>query len=147
MKRALVFLVLAPASVFFAVLSIGVAIAGTRSLDFAYAGAVALSILTLPMLAVAAAVDGFLARSCPIFSRVCLAAIVGATIATGETAVFSSLLPPSIVMALAIGGAAVTGACSLLSHGYGGLPGPSIVPASPGESGWSGPAGIRHSLS
>jgi hypothetical protein len=50
-------------------------------------------------------------------------------------------------MPFAIGGAAVMGACSLLSHDYNGQPGPSIVPASPAESGWPGAAGIRHSLS
>lgn len=118
MKRALVFLVLAPVSVFFTVLAICVAVAGTRSLDFVYFGAMALSVLTLPVSATAAVIDGFLARTCPISSRLYLVAIVGATIATGEAAVFSSLLPSSLMMALAIGGASVMGACSLLSHDY-----------------------------
>ena len=118
MKRALVFLVLAPVSVFLTVLAICVAVAGTRSLDFVYFGAIALSVLTLPVSATAAVIDGFLARACPISSRVYLVVIVGATIATGEAAVFSSLLPSSLMMALAIGGASVMGACSLLSHDY-----------------------------
>jgi hypothetical protein len=120
MKRAFVFLVLAPVSVFFMVLLICVAVAGTRSLDFAYFGAGVLSILTLPVSAITGAIDGFLVRACPISSRVYLTAIVGATIAMGALAVFSSLLPPSIVMMLAIGGAVVMGACSLLSHDYSG---------------------------
>ena len=147
MKRAFVFLVLAPASVFVAVLLICLAVAGTRSLDFACFGALALSILTLPVSATAAAIDGFLARSCPISSRVYLIVIVGAAIATGEAAVFSSLLPSSLVMALAIGGASVMGACSLLSHDYSGRPETAIEPERSRKSGWFGPAGTRFSLS
>jgi hypothetical protein len=121
MKRAFVFLVLAPVSVFFTVLLMCAAAAGTRSLDFACLVAVVLSVLSLPMSAISAAVDGFLAHAFPITLRVYLTAIVGATIATAVSlAVFSSLLPASIVMALALGGAIVMAGCSLLSHDYSG---------------------------
>ncbi len=148
MKRAFVFLVLGlRVAISLTVLLICLAVAGTKSLDFAYFGAIALSILTLPISAAAAAVDGFLARSCPISSRVYLAAIVGATIATGEAAVFSSLLPPSIVTALAIGGAAVMGACALMSHDYSGRPGTAMKPDRTRKTHRFGPAGIRFSLS
>jgi hypothetical protein len=147
MKRALIFLLLAPAAVFFAVASIGATIAGTKSLDIICLGAMALSLLTVPISAVAAAIDGFLSRSCPVFSRVCLTAIVGATVATGEAAVFSSLLPPSLVMALAMGGAIVAGACSLLSHDYCGRPSTPAKPNGAATSRWFGPAGSHPLLS
>jgi hypothetical protein len=78
---------------------------------------------------------------------VCLTAIVGATVATGEAAVFSSLLPPSLVMALAMGGAAVAGACSLLSHNSSGRPVPAAESKDPATSGWFGPAGGHPLLS
>ena len=147
MKRAFVFLVLAPVAVFLTVLLICLAVAGTKYIGFAWFGATVLSILTLPMSATAAVIDGFLARTCPIASRVCLIVIVGATIATGVAAVFSSLLPSSLMMALAIGGASVMGACSLLSHDYSGRPEAAIEPARPRKNGWLGPAGTRFSLS
>lgn len=147
MKRALVFLLLAPASVFVAVLAIGVAIAGTKSFDFVCLGAMALAMLTMPTAAVSASIDGFLARSCPVFSRVCLTAIVGATVATGEAAVFSSLLPPSLVMALAMGGAAVIAACSLLSHDYNSRREALVEPNSSAKNSRFGPAGSHPLLS
>jgi hypothetical protein len=147
MKRAFVFLVLAPVFVFLTVSLICLAVAGTKSLDFVFFGAMALSILTLPMSATAAAVDGFLAPSCPISSRVYLIVIVGATIATGEAAVFSSLLSSSIVMALAIGGASVMGGCALLSHDYSGRPDTVTEPKISRKGRWFHPAGTRFSLS
>jgi hypothetical protein len=147
MKRAFVFLVLAPAFVFLTVLLLCLAVAGTKSLDFACFGAMVLSVLTLPMSATAAIIDGFLARACPISSRVYLIVIVGATIATAEAAVFSSLLPSSLMMALAIGGASVMGACALLSHDYSGRPEVAIELEKSRKSGWFHLAGTRFSLS
>jgi hypothetical protein len=147
MKRAFVFLVLAPVAVFLTVLLICLAMAGTKYFGFAWFGATALSILTLPMSATAAVIDGLLARTCPIASRVYLIVIVGAVIATGEAAVFSSLLPSSIVMALAIGGASVMGACALLSHDYSGRPETATEPNGRRKSSWFGPAATRFSLS
>ena len=129
MKRAFVFLVVAPVSVFFTVLLLWVVAAGTRSLDFACVVAVVLSILTLPMSAICWTTDEFLVRAFPVSLRAYLTAIVGATAAMGELlAVFNSLFPTSIVMTLAIGGAVVMAACSLLSDDYCGQQGNSIEP-------------------
>ena len=147
MKRALVFLLLAPTAVFFAVVSIGVAVAGIKSFDFVCLGAMALSLLTMPISAVTASIDGFLSQSCPVFSRVCLTAIVGATVATGEAAVFSSLLPPSLMMALAMGGAFVAGACSLLSHDSGNRLETLVKPGSSAKNSWCGLSGSHPLLS
>lgn len=147
MKRAFVFLVLAPVAVFLTVLLICLAVAGAKYLGFAWFGAMALSILTLPMSATAAVIDGFLARTCPITSRVYLIVIVGAVIATGEAAVFSSLLPSTLMMALAIGGASMMGASALLSHDYSDRPETAIEPDRPRKSGWFGRATTRFSLS
>jgi len=129
MKRAFVFLVVAPVSVFCSVLLM-CADAGMKSLDFACVVGVVLAALSLPMAAISAAIDGYLARAVPVSLRVCVIAGVGATIATGETlAVFSSLLSPSIIMALAVGAAFITAACTLLSHDYGDQPRGSFEPA------------------
>ncbi len=147
MKRAFVFLVLAPVAVFLTILLICLAVAGTKYFGFAWFGATALSILTLPMSATAAVIDGFLARTCPISSRVYLSVIAGATIAIGEAAVFSSLLSSSLMMALAIGGASLMAACSLLSHDYNGRPDVAAAPDPSGKSGWSHLAGTRFPLS
>jgi hypothetical protein len=119
MKRALVFLVLAPVTVFFAVLLMWVVATGTDSLDFGCLVAGVLSILALPMSAVSWTADEFFARTFPTSLRVSLTAIIGATVvATEVLAVFSSLFPSSIVTALAIGGAIVMAASSLLSNDY-----------------------------
>ena len=129
MKRAFVFLVAAPASVFVMVFLFCVTIFGGQSADFAALCAMVMAAVTLPTSAITGFIDGFLGRAVPIPSRVFLTAIVGATIATGEAAVFSSLLPPLIVMTLAVGAAIVMGACSLLSHDYSGRDRLSIEPA------------------
>jgi hypothetical protein len=129
MKRAFVFLVVAPVSVFVTVFLFCVTIFGGESADFAALCAMVLAVVTLPTSAITGVIDGFLGRAVPIPSRVFLTAIAGATIATGEAAVFISLLPQSIVMALAIGAAVVMGACSLLSHDYSGWQRFSIEPA------------------
>jgi hypothetical protein len=119
MKRAFVFLVVAPLSVFVMVLSC-VTIFGGKSVDLAALCAIVLAVVTLPASVTAGFADGYL-RILPISLRAYLTAMVGAAIATGEALVlFSSLLPPSIVLTLAVGGAVVMGACSLLSHDYSG---------------------------
>ena len=106
MKRAFVFLVLAPVAVFLTVLLIGLAVAGTKYFGFAWFGATALSILTLPMSATAASHRWISGTHCPISSRACLIVIVGATIASVRPCVFSSLCASSLMMALAIGASA-----------------------------------------
>jgi hypothetical protein len=129
MKRAFVFLVVAPLSVFVMVLSC-VTIFGGKSVDLAALCAIVLAVVTLPASVTAGFADGYL-RILPISLRAYLTAMVGAAIATGEALVlFSSLLPPSIVLTLAVGGAVVMGACSLLSHDYGGRQRHSLEPVS-----------------
>lgn len=131
MKRAFVFLVLAPVTVFFAVLLIWIAATGTRSLDFGCLVAGVLSIFALPMSAVSWTADEFLARDFPIALRASLTAILGATAVTAEiSAVFSTLFPSSIVTALATGGAIIMAACSLLSNDYSGRRHECFDPAS-----------------
>jgi hypothetical protein len=121
MKRAFVFLVLAPVTVFFATLLMWVVATGTSSLDFGCLMAGVLSIFALPMSVIGWIADEFLARDFPISLRASLTAIVGATAVTAEiSAVFNSLFPSSIVTALAAGGAIVVAACSLLSNDYSG---------------------------
>jgi hypothetical protein len=131
MKRAFVFLVLAPVTVFLAALLIWVVANGTNSLDFGCLVAGALSLFALPMSAISWAADEFLARDFPLPLRAFLTAIVGATAVTAEiSTVLGSLLPSSIVMALAGGGAIAMAACSLSSRDYSGRAGLTIEPAS-----------------
>lgn len=119
MKRAFVFLVLAPVTVFFTVLFICAALAGARYLDFASLVAMVLAIFALPMSVIGWITDEFLARAVSIAQRVCLTALAGAAVAAAEIlAVFNTLFPPSIMTTLAIGGAIVMAACSLLSNEY-----------------------------
>jgi hypothetical protein len=121
MKRAFVFLVMAPLAVFFTVLLIWVAATGTRSLDFGCVVAAVLSMVALPMSVIGWTTDQFLFRAFPLPARMCLTAMIGATVAAAELlALFSSLLPPSIMTALAGGGAIVMAMCSLLSNDYSG---------------------------
>lgn len=130
MKRAFVFLLLAPASLFCTVVLLCTDAGGTKSLGFAFVAGIVLAALSLPMSAITAAVDGYLAHAFPISLRVCLTASVGAIIATGELLVlFSSLLSPSIVMGLALGAALLSAACSLLSHDYDGRQQSGFEPA------------------
>ena len=138
MKRALVFMLLAPVSVFFTVFTVLSMLAGpsTKSPGLAPVVAMALSLLALPASAITGAVDGYLARVLPIALRASLTAIVGAmagaTVPCGFAfATLSRFPPPSILMLFAIGGAVVMGACSLLSHDYSGRLRPSNEPASP----------------
>ena len=121
MKRAFVFLGLAPVTVFFAALLMWIIVTGAQSLDFGCLVAGVLFIFALPMAAISWTADEFLARDFPISLRAFLTAIVGATAVTAEiSAVLSTLFPSSIVTALAIGGAIVVAACSLLSNDYSG---------------------------
>jgi hypothetical protein len=129
MKRAFVFLVAAPVSVFVIVFLSCATILGGKSVDLAALCAMVLAVVTLPASVIAGLADGYL-RILPISLRAYLTAMVGAAIATGEALVlFSSLLPPAIVLTLAIGGGLVMGACSLLSHDYSGRQPHSIEPA------------------
>lgn len=151
MKRALMFLLLGPALVVVPWLIFIAAIDGLRGpVDFV---ATVLFIFTFLVAVITGLVDGCLARALPIRLRTLVTASVGAMIAwILAYAFFTGIFSPStslslLLMPFAIGGATVMGACALLAHDYSGNPGPSIVPASPEESGWPGPAGMRHSLS
>jgi hypothetical protein len=132
MKRAFVFLLLAPISLFCMVLFFGTDATDTKSLGIACVVGMVLAVLSLPMAAIGAAVDGYLAPAVPVGLRACLTAGVGATVATAESlALFSTLLSPSILMAFTLGGALVSAASSLLSNDYSGRQGrwPELVGA------------------
>jgi hypothetical protein len=126
MKRAVVFLVLGPASVF---LVWSICVAGARGPAGGFVAFVGmlLFLFTLPVSALSASFDGYLARALPLPLRAPLTAIVGATIAGGlACALFSCLFPPSMLTWFGIGGAVCMGACSLLSHDYGGRRRPAV---------------------
>jgi hypothetical protein len=126
MKRAVVFLALGPASVF---LVWSICVAGARGPAGGFVAFVGmlLFLFTLPVSALSAAFDGYLARALPLPLRALLTAIVGATVAGGlACALFSCLFPPSMLTWFAIGGAICMGACSLLSHDYGGRRRPAV---------------------
>jgi hypothetical protein len=151
MKRALMFLLLGPALVVVPWLIFIAAIDGLKGpVDFV---ATVLFLFTFVVATITGLVDGYLARALPIRLRTLLTASVGATTAwLLAYAFFTEVFSPStstslVLMPFAIGGAIVMGACALLSHNYSDEPEPSIVPAGPGERGWPGLAGIRHSLS
>jgi hypothetical protein len=132
MKRAFLFLVLGPLSVFVTIFVMFVAVSGARSLGVAQCCAMVVAVLTLPVSAITGAVDGFIVPVLPIFFRAPLAALIGATIAWSLACVLTrGLFSPSMsiwweLMPFAIGGAVCMGACSLLSHDYGGLRRPSM---------------------
>jgi len=151
MKRALMFLLLGPALVVVPWLVFIAAIDGLGGpVDIV---ATVLFIFTFLVATITGLVDGCLARALPIHLRTLLTASVGAMTAwILAYAFFTGIFSPStsttlLLMSFAIGGAIVMGACSLLSQDHSDGPGPSIVPVGPGERGWPGMAGIRHSLS
>ena len=118
MKRAFVFLLLAPTLVAVATWPY-VAPAGGCDLILV-AG---LCLLTFLVSAITAPVDGYLARALPIPLRAPLIAIVGAALAVGTVCVLVSavlrhwtMLPQWILIPFAIGAALCTGVCSLLSN-------------------------------
>jgi len=114
MKRALVFLLLGPASV---VLAIWVAV-GMPNDAFAVNVAVLLFVCTFVVSGIVGLLDGSLAQAFPISLRAPLTAVVGAIAAIGLPAAWLGPLPQDMSMLLGIGGAFYMGACSLLSHDY-----------------------------
>ncbi|HKU05199.1 MAG TPA: hypothetical protein VJR30_03950 [Bradyrhizobium sp.] len=122
MKRALVFLVAAPISVFVATFFLGAA-AGGKSPGFIPVVATAMAIVTLSVAMLAGTLDAFLVRALAITLRAPLVAAVGAIIASGLTSglvyvVFNHLLPQEPLAYVAIGGATCMGLCSLLANDY-----------------------------
>ena len=125
MKRFFVFLIAAPLAVALTAALAVVASGGPG--DFARFFAVALFLLTLPVVAFAAAVDGFAARAFPIALRAPLVATVGAMIAYAlPFTLLHWFLPTSLSGFFALGGAVSMGLCSLLAHDYSGEQRPSI---------------------
>jgi hypothetical protein len=118
MKRALMFLLVAPvlaAAAWF----INV-VANNGPLGFAATSAMILFIFAVFVAAIAALVDGCLARALPAYLRAALIATIGAAIPVGVIlALAGCMLPQEIWMTFAIGGALCMGACSLLSNEYG----------------------------
>jgi hypothetical protein len=66
MKRAFLFLVLGPLSVFVTIFVMFVAVSGARSLGVAQCCAMVVAVLTLPVSAITGAVDGFIVPVLPI---------------------------------------------------------------------------------
>ena len=117
MKRAFVFLILSPVSVFFAGALIGAAIFGGKLVSLACILAAIVAVATWPVSAIAAAIDGGLASDMPIPFRVPLMAFIGATLVAIEIFMFVKSLPPPSVIFIAAG-AVWTGAGSLLANDY-----------------------------
>ena len=115
MKRAFVFLLLAPVSV-----ATIWTIYGT--MDQVPRGVVellafCLFVFTFLVAALAALADSLLARTLPALVRAPLVAAVGAAIPVSAwLAVEGCMLPPSLLTPLGIGGALCMGICSLLSN-------------------------------
>jgi hypothetical protein len=118
MKRAVIFLAASPVAVAL-IASLVFAVAGAHGPVVQYIAG-ALFLMTLPVAAVAGAVDGFVASRFPIALRAPLTAVVGAAgagiIAFGWLHCFFQL--PELLF-FPLGGAVCMGACSLLSHDYG----------------------------
>jgi hypothetical protein len=110
MKRALVFLLLAP---ILSVLAAEVAHGGSNDLLMLTGGFVLFCSLIVS--AVSGVVDSALVQEMPISLRAPCIAIVGAIIAVGLMGGRVSQLELTVV---AVGGALCMGLCSLLSHNY-----------------------------
>jgi hypothetical protein len=126
MKRALVFLVVGPALVATVALLALTQAGGAPDGGLAKALATALFFFTLPVAALAGALDAFLVRAFAVPLRAPLIAAVGAVIASGLAfLLFNGFMPPSGLKFFAMGGAACMGLCSLLANEYG-LRGPAV---------------------
>lgn len=118
MKRAFTFLLLGPALA--ATAWMIYVVTSNGPLSFAAASAMILFIFTVFVAAIAALVDGSLARALPVYLRAPLTAIIGAAIPVGVILGWAGcVLPQQIWMPFAIGGALCMGACSLLSNDFG----------------------------
>jgi hypothetical protein len=118
MQRAFVFRIVGPVTVaLVATLTLLTADASGNLVQFI---AMALLLLTLPVTAVAASVDGYLARTFPIELRAPITAIAGA-MAAGAVAytTLHCFFATAELMFFGLGGAICTGACSLLAHDFG----------------------------
>jgi hypothetical protein len=118
MQRAFVFLVVGPLTVAL-VTALALLAAGAPGSIIQFI-ATALLVLTVPVAAFAACVDGYLARTFPIALRAPVTAIAGA-MAAGAVAytILHCFFLPTELMFFPLGGAVCTGLCSLLANDYG----------------------------
>ncbi len=118
MQRAFVFLVVRPLTVAL-VAALGFLVAGAPGNVVQFIATVLL-VLTLPVVALAACVDGYLARTFSIALRAAVTAIAGA-MAAGAVAytMLHCFVPASELMFFPLGGAVCTGLCSLLANDFG----------------------------
>jgi len=124
MKRAFVFLVAAPVSVFIVACVLLGAAAGVKSNGLFLIPAAWLALITVSVAVLAGALDAFLARALAVPLRAPLVAAAGAIAVSGLTfglvyLVFNQLPEQELLAYVAIGGAACMGACSLLANDYG----------------------------
>jgi hypothetical protein len=118
MKRVLVFLVVGPLTVSL-VASLAVVAAGARG-EIVQLIAIAFFVLTLPVAALAGAIDGGLARNLPVAVRAPLTAIIGAMASCVLAfAWLHCFFPTSELVFLPLGGAICTGVSSLLANEFG----------------------------
>ncbi|MGQ0686842.1 hypothetical protein [Bradyrhizobium sp.] len=118
MKRLTVFLIVGPSAVAF-IAALVLAAAGAPA-SLVQILPVLLFFLTFPVATLAAAVDGYLARSLPIVLRAPVTAIAGAVAASALASVLlHCFFPPSELMFVPLAGAVLAGACSLLANDYG----------------------------
>jgi len=138
MKRTVVFLLLGPSLVAFAVWMVAAAIAGRIDDSFVGVCAITSFLLTLPVSAITGLVDGYLARGLPTLLRAFLTASIGMTMAIGLllalfTMMFSPTVPPEIMNGALCAGLFLLlpmGLCSLLSDDDGNRRRHSLEPAS-----------------
>jgi hypothetical protein len=118
MQRAFVFLIVGPLTV--ALVAALALLADGAPGSVVQFIATALLVLTVPVAALAACVDGYLARTFPIALRAPVTAIAGAM--AGYAVAYTMLhcfFPASELMFFPLGGAVSNGLCSLLANDYG----------------------------
>jgi len=119
MRRALVFLLLGPLAV---AISVTMAIVSPAGLDprFAELFAAVIFVFTVPVSAVVGVFDSWLARRLPVAKRVGLVAAAGAIIPCVLIGLSShDATPASILLSVAICGAACAWLCAILAEGPG----------------------------
>jgi hypothetical protein len=118
MQRAVVFLIVGPFTV--ALVAALALLANGAPGNVVQFIATALLVLTLPVVAFGACVDGYLARTLPVALRAPVTAIAGAMAAAAVAySMLHCFFPPSVLMFFPLGGAVCSGLCSLLANDYG----------------------------
>lgn len=124
MKRALLFLLAAPALITATTTLLFVKAGGSGAGGFAAQFALAAFIFTFVVSALACGMDSYMAsdltRYHSIASRAVRTAVGGAVVAGGLTSLMiGCVLPPAAIVIAAIGGAVCMGICSLVASYYG----------------------------